>query len=160
MHRHATKSVRLKKVLLDVRTPDEFQAMQLPYDVVHIPLGALREKLNTLTKDKDILAFCKVSLRGYEAQRILNGAGFDRVHYSSAVLPGAMFLLGYTDQTAIMGLPACGLYHRTTIFDLILPRLIAEEKPGARDLAKLGHGGLCLNCDPCVFPQCPFGKSS
>ena len=90
----------------------------------------------------------------------IQDAGFDRIHYSSAVLPGAMFLLGYTDQTAIMGLPACGLYHRTTIFDLIFPRLMAGEKPGARDLAKLGHGGLCLNCDDCVFPQCQFGKSS
>jgi len=68
-------------VLLDVRTPDEFKTMQLPYDVVHIPLGALREKLSDLPKDKDILAFCKVSLRGYEAQRILNAAGFDRVTF-------------------------------------------------------------------------------
>ncbi len=68
-------------VLLDVRTPDEFQAMQMPYDVVHIPLGALREKHNQLPRDKDILAFCKVSLRGYEAQRILNAVGFDRVKF-------------------------------------------------------------------------------
>jgi len=68
-------------VLLDVRNPDEFQAMQMPYDVVHIPLGALREKHNQLPRDKDILAFCKVSLRGYEAQRILNAVGFDRVQF-------------------------------------------------------------------------------
>jgi molybdenum cofactor synthesis domain-containing protein len=86
-------------------------------------------------------------------------AGFDDVHYSSAVLPGAMFLLGYNKTTSIMGLPACGLYHKTTIFDLILPRLMAGERPGQRDLAKLCHGGLCLNCDPCRFPTCPFGKS-
>ena len=86
-------------------------------------------------------------------------AGFDRVHYSSAVLPGAMFLLGYAGDTAIMGLPACGLYHRTTVFDLILPRLMAGERPGKRDLAELAHGGLCLNCTPCRFPACPFGKS-
>ncbi len=68
-------------ILLDVRTPDEVKAMQLPYDVVHIPLGALREKINDLPKDKDILAYCKVSLRGYEAQRILNAAGFNRVRF-------------------------------------------------------------------------------
>jgi len=85
--------------------------------------------------------------------------GFDHVHYSSAVLPGAMFLLGYNKTTSIMGLPACGLYHKTTIFDLIFPRLMAGERPGQRDLAKLCHGGLCLNCDPCRFPTCPFGKS-
>lgn len=86
-------------------------------------------------------------------------AGFDPIHYSAAVLPGAMFLLGYNKTTTVIGLPACGLYHETTIFDLILPRLLAGEKPGKRDLAKLCHGGLCQNCTPCRFPVCPFGKS-
>lgn len=86
-------------------------------------------------------------------------AGFDEIHYSAAVLPGAMFLLGYKDNTRIMGLPACGIYHRTTVFDLVLPRIMAGEKPGRRDLAGLCHGGLCLNCKTCTFPACPFGKS-
>jgi len=89
----------------------------------------------------------------------IEDSGFSEIHYSAAVLPGAMFLLGYHKHTAIMGLPACGLYHKTTIFDLILPRLMAGEKPGPRDLARLGHGGLCLNCKPCRFPACPFGKT-
>jgi molybdenum cofactor synthesis domain-containing protein len=88
----------------------------------------------------------------------IEDSGFDETHYSSAVLPGAMFLLGYQGRTTIMGLPACGLYHRTTIFDLILPRVMAGETPGARDLARLGHGGLCLNCNTCRFPACSFGK--
>ncbi|MBT5973625.1 MAG: molybdopterin-binding protein, partial [Desulfobacula sp.] len=52
-----------------------------------------------------------------------------------------------------------GLYHRITIFDLILPRLMAGEKPTQRDLAKLSHGGLCLNCKTCTFPACSFGKA-
>ncbi|WP_300457116.1 molybdopterin-binding protein [Desulfobacula sp.] len=86
-------------------------------------------------------------------------SGFQEIHYSAAVLPGAMFLLGYHKNTAIMGLPACGLYHKTTIFDLILPRLMAGERPGARDLARLSHGGLCLNCKTCRFPACSFGKA-
>jgi len=86
-------------------------------------------------------------------------SGFEEIHYSAAVLPGAMFLLGYHKNTAIMGLPACGLYHKITIFDLILPRIMAGEKPGQRDLARLSHGGLCLNCKPCRFPACSFGKS-
>ena len=69
-------------ILLDTRTPQESQSMRLPYkNVVYIPLGALRERASELPKDKDILAFCKVSMRGYEAQRILNGAGFDRVAF-------------------------------------------------------------------------------
>lgn len=67
-------------ILLDVRTPDEYLTMRLPDErVVHIPLGALREKAAQLPRDKEIIAFCKVSMRGYEAQRILNAAGYDRV---------------------------------------------------------------------------------
>lgn len=89
----------------------------------------------------------------------IEDSGFDEIHYSAAVLPGAMFLLGYHGKTAVMGLPACGLYHKVTIFDLILPRLMAGERPGARDLARLSHGGLCLNCKPCRFPACSFGKA-
>jgi len=89
----------------------------------------------------------------------IEGAGFDQVHYSAAVLPGAMFLLGYSGAVSVMGIPACGLYHRTTIFDLILPRIMAGERPGRRELAELCHGGLCHNCTPCTFPMCPFGKA-
>ena len=89
----------------------------------------------------------------------IEDAGFDELHYSAAVLPGAMFLLAYRGEKIAMGLPACGLYHRITVFDLILPRLMAGEKPGKRDLARLSHGGLCLNCKPCHFPQCSFGKA-
>jgi NADPH-dependent 2,4-dienoyl-CoA reductase/sulfur reductase-like enzyme/rhodanese-related sulfurtransferase len=78
-------------VLLDVRTPGEVEAMQLPYPFLHIPLGALREKAETLPKDKDILAFCKVSMRGYEAQRILNAKGFDRVYFIEGGIIGWPF---------------------------------------------------------------------
>jgi NADPH-dependent 2,4-dienoyl-CoA reductase/sulfur reductase-like enzyme/rhodanese-related sulfurtransferase len=78
-------------VLLDVRTPDEFQTMQLPYDVRHIPLGAVKGRLAELPKDKDILAFCKISLRGYEAQRMLNAAGFDRVQFIEGGIVGWPF---------------------------------------------------------------------
>jgi NADPH-dependent 2,4-dienoyl-CoA reductase/sulfur reductase-like enzyme/rhodanese-related sulfurtransferase len=81
-------------ILLDVRTPDEFSVMRLPDErVVHIPLGALREKAAQLPRDKDILAFCKVSMRGYEAQRILNAAGFDRVCFIEGGLVGWPFSL-------------------------------------------------------------------
>jgi rhodanese-related sulfurtransferase len=69
-------------VFLDVRTPDEYRMIRLPYDnVIHIPVGALRVRAGELPKDKDILAFCKISMRGYEAQLILNGAGFQRVWF-------------------------------------------------------------------------------
>jgi NADPH-dependent 2,4-dienoyl-CoA reductase/sulfur reductase-like enzyme/rhodanese-related sulfurtransferase len=79
--------------LLDVRSPQEFEEMGLPYDVVHVPLGALRAKCESIPRDKEILAFCKVSLRGYEAQRILNEKGFENVSFIEGGLVGWPFEL-------------------------------------------------------------------
>jgi len=108
------------------------------------------------------------------------------ITYGSAVLPGAMFLVAYLEKESmrsgsvsdmtvqgkgtepqkrggktipILGVPACGMYHKTTVFDLIFPRVLAGERIGRRELAELGHGGLCLNCRVCRYPLCPFGKS-
>lgn len=69
-------------VLLDVRTPAERDQTQLQDPrVVWIPLGQLRKRLTELPKDRAIVCFCKVSQRGYEAQRILDGAGFANVSF-------------------------------------------------------------------------------
>jgi NADPH-dependent 2,4-dienoyl-CoA reductase/sulfur reductase-like enzyme/rhodanese-related sulfurtransferase len=65
-------------VLLDVRSPAEHQQERLANSTL-IPLGALRSRLGELPKEKEIVAFCKVSLRGYEAAKILQGAGFKHV---------------------------------------------------------------------------------
>ncbi len=67
--------------ILDVRGPDEFEQMRLGIGEHLIPLGALRKRLNELPEDKnaEIIAFCKISLRGYEAARALNGHGWKNV---------------------------------------------------------------------------------
>jgi len=80
-------------ILLDVRSPQEFQEMGLPYDVVHIPLGALRSKSDSIPRDKEVLAFCKVSMRGYEAQRILDEKGFENVSFIEGGIVGWPFEL-------------------------------------------------------------------
>jgi molybdenum cofactor synthesis domain-containing protein len=80
------------------------------------------------------------------------------ITYGSAVLPGAMFLVAYLGDIPILGIPACGMYAKTTIFDLILPRILAGERIGRKEVAALGHGGLCMKCDVCRYPVCPFGK--
>lgn len=85
-------------------------------------------------------------------------AGATEMHYGSAVLPGAMFLVAYIDEVPLLGVPACGLYHRITVLDLVLPRILAGEKIGKAELAFLGHGGLCKDCEECTYPHCPFGK--
>jgi NADPH-dependent 2,4-dienoyl-CoA reductase/sulfur reductase-like enzyme/rhodanese-related sulfurtransferase len=62
-------------VFLDVRNQNEFDEVHIK-DTVLIPLGQLKERLDELPKDKEIIAFCKISLRGYEACKILDAAGF------------------------------------------------------------------------------------
>jgi hypothetical protein len=61
-------------------------------------------------------------------------------------------------EIPILGIPACGMYAKTTIFDLVLPRILSGEKIGRKELAELGHGGLCMKCEVCRYPVCPFGK--
>lgn len=67
--------------LLDVRGPDEFEAMRLGIGETLIPLGALRKRLHELPADKDaeIVCFCKISLRGYEAALVLEANGWRNV---------------------------------------------------------------------------------
>jgi len=86
-------------------------------------------------------------------------AGATEMNYGSAVLPGAMFLAAYIGEIPLLGVPACGMYHRITVLDLVLPRILAGETIGKADLAFLGHGGLCKDCEECTYPHCPFGKS-
>ena len=86
-------------------------------------------------------------------------SGASIVAYGAPVLPGAMFLLGYfADGTPIMGLPGCVMYAGATVFDLVLPKIAAGVPVNRRDLVALGEGGLCLGCDVCHYPICPFGK--
>jgi len=85
-------------------------------------------------------------------------SGANAFHYKAAVLPGAMFLTAYIGDVPLLGVPACGLHHRITVLDLILPRVLAGEKIGKKELAFIGHGGLCQDCPECTYPHCPFGK--
>lgn len=89
----------------------------------------------------------------------IKNTGAAIVSYGAPMLPGAMFLLSYYNDTIpVVGLPGCVMYARRTIFDLILPRLMADDPITAEELAALGQGGLCLNCSVCTFPNCGFGK--
>ena len=111
----------------------------------------------------------------------IRNAGAGDITYGSAVLPGAMFLVAYINKgirgsgfgvseegpipnpqslIPVLGIPACGMYAKTTVFDLVLPRILAGETIGRRELSELGHGGLCMKCEECRYPICPFGKSS
>ena len=92
----------------------------------------------------------------------IKNTGARIVSYGAPVLPGAMMLLAYYEKDGrelpIVGLPGCVMYAKRTVFDLVLPRLMADDMVTSDDLAGLGLGGLCLSCDICTFPNCGFGK--
>ena len=67
-------------------------------------------------------------------------------------------LEGLAGQIPVMGLPGCVMYAKRTIFDLVLPRIMCDEKLHEKDFRLLGQGGLCLSCPVCTFPNCGFGK--
>jgi hypothetical protein len=95
---------------------------------------------------------------------IADAGGFDLV-YGSPVLPGAMFLVGMLrgpqGEVPVLGVPACALFHPTTILDLVLPRIMAGERFDREKIARLAHGGYCQNCaGGCRFPACGFGRGS
>ena len=78
--------------LLDVRSPAELEMMRIE-GAINIPLGALRGRTDELDKDKPLIAFCKISLRGYEAALILKKAGFTDVKVMDGGIlmwPGAL----------------------------------------------------------------------
>lgn len=89
----------------------------------------------------------------------IRAAGGSVITHGAPVLPGAMFLLADISGVPVVGLPACVMYVRTSIFELVVPRLLAGERLNKTDIARLGHGGFCMACDECRYPRCGFGKS-
>ena len=88
--------------------------------------------------------------------------GTDRVvTYGAPVLPGAMFMLAYSgDGRPVVGLPGCVMYAGRTVFDQVLPWLLAGVPVTGKMLSVMGQGGLCLGCGECHYPNCGFGAAA
>ena len=85
-----------KPFIIDTRGPEEFEEMRLGIGETLIPLGALRKRLKELPadKNKEIICFCKISLRGYEAAIALEGNGWKNVK----VMEGGIMAWPYTRE--------------------------------------------------------------
>lgn len=88
----------------------------------------------------------------------IRATGAEVVVYGAPTFPGAMVMLAYKDQVPIIGLPGCVMYYQTTIFDLLVPRILAGERVTRDEIQSLGHGGFCAGCSECRYPLCAFGK--
>jgi len=80
------------------------------------------------------------------------------ITYGAPTFPGAMFMLAYIGDIPVVGLPGCVMYYSATIFDLVIPRLLAGETVNREEIVQLGHGGFCAGCSECRYPLCGFGK--
>jgi len=118
-------------------------------------------------------AICQTAENGYDIIIITGGLSVDAddvtldgiicssaklVPYGSPILPEAMFALAYLRDIPILGIPTGLFYHKVTVLDIFLPRVMSGDVITRKDIVDLGHGGLCLNCPGCSYPVCPFGK--
>lgn len=83
-------------------------------------------------------------------------SGAKVVTYGTPVQPGNMFMMAYLDNTVLLGVPGCVMYYKTTILDVVLPRIFTGEILTKQDFVKMGEGGFCLNCEVCRYPNCFF----
>ncbi len=88
----------------------------------------------------------------------IRATGAEVITYGSPTFPGVMFMYADLNGVPILGLPGCVMYYRASIFDLVVPRLLAGEQVTRQGIVALGHGGFCATCDVCRYPVCPFGK--
>ncbi|MCL5039755.1 MAG: molybdopterin-binding protein [Firmicutes bacterium] len=90
----------------------------------------------------------------------IRSSGARIISHGAPVSPGAMFLLAELEGRPLLGVPAGALGKPRSMFDLVLPRFLVGERLSRRDIVRYGHGGICINCSPCTFPHCSFGKGS
>ena len=88
----------------------------------------------------------------------IRAAGGEVITYGAPVFPGAMFMLAYIGEIPVLGLPGCVMYYRASIFDLVVPRLVAGDEILKEDITAMGHGGYCSGCAECRYPICGFGS--
>lgn len=132
------------------------------HTVVDDEIGHIEAAIREAKKERPDLILCTGGMSvdpDDNTPGAIKKSGASIVSYGAPVLPGAMLLLGYyEDGTPILGLPGCVMYAKATVFDLILPRIAAGVRLKKEDFVEMGEGGLCLGCQPCRYPLCPFGK--
>lgn len=140
---------------------DEYKCEILGQSFLPDDLNKIEEAINTWLEKGAEMILCTGGM-SVDADdltpKAIKNAGADIITYGTPVFPGAMLLLAYRGNIPVLGLPGGVIFSKRTVFDLMLPRILADERLEKKDIAAYGHGGLCMNCDICTFPNCSFGK--
>ena len=142
----------------------EYGCVMIAHEVMDDNEGKITATIKTMLGNGAEMVFCTggMSVDPDDTTPLaIRNAAAQIVSYGVPVLPGSMFMLAYTsDSKPVCGLPGCVMYEKRTVFDLVLPFLLADVPVTAEWLAGLGNGGLCLHCTECRFPKCTFGKGT
>lgn len=76
--RHLEKIDPQRVFLIDLRTEQEYREGHIP-GAVNYPLNELREWLDEIPKDREIIVYCLTGMRSYIGYRVLAQNGFDNV---------------------------------------------------------------------------------
>jgi hypothetical protein len=99
-----------------------------------------------------VVAGCKAMDELDPTFRALDALGAKRERHGVPAHPGSLFWLARLRDVPIVGMPTCGLFSQATVFDLVLPRILAGNRIDAAALAELGHGGLLTRDVAYRFP--------
>lgn len=139
----------------------EYACKMIAHTVCDDDDAAITEAIKRMLDEGCEMVFCTGGMSVDPDDRTplaIRNTGAEVISYGSPVLPGAMFLIAYTqDGRPICGLPGGVMYARRSVMDVVLPYLLADVPVTPEFLAGLGNGGLCLNCESCIWPNCGFG---
>ncbi|WP_373665420.1 hypothetical protein SPSIL_006660 [Sporomusa silvacetica DSM 10669] len=88
----------------------------------------------------------------------IKNTGAQIVSYGLPVQPGNMFMLAYLKDVPVLGIPSAAVYCKTTVLDVVLPKIFVGETINKNDLIRMSEGGLCMGCESCHYPNCYFGR--
>jgi Molybdopterin biosynthesis enzyme len=156
-------SGRIKDSSLDILSPkaEAFGGKIVSHKICPDREDAIAETIGTMAEQGCEVIITTGGLSVDADDVTLNGiigSGATLVSYGSPILPGAMFALAYLGDIPVLGAPAAIFYYKATALDIFLPRAMADDSITREDIVNLGHGGLCLLCEKCTYPVCPFGK--
>ena len=119
------------------------------------------EVYNGIIKDKSKEALLKKYIKMFENEKdiimctggmsidpddvtpsAIRESNWEIVTYGTPVLPGAMFMLAYKGEKVLIGLPGGVVFSEKTVFDVLLPRILANDRITKQEIIEMGHGGL------------------
>jgi molybdenum cofactor synthesis domain-containing protein len=114
------------------------------HEIVNDHPDLITKAINQMVENGADIVFCTGGMSVDPDDRTplaIKQTGAKIISHGTPVLPGSMLLLAYLGETTIVGLPGGVMFSKRTVFDILLPRIIAQDLITKEEIAHLGHGG-------------------